>query len=362
MKYKPISLEEGYSVECDNLDEYEWNDIFNQFADSNIYQTWPYNSVRHGVNNLSHTILKYKGKVVSASQARIVKFPIGGGLAYIRWAPLWKLLNTTEDIERFRMSLRALRNEYVLRRHLLLRIFPIVYNYNSKSFSDIFLQEGFRPSPNETPPRTFLLDIRPSLEDIRKNFNQKWRNCLNKSERNEIDMIGGTEDYLFANFIDIYNSLLKRKQFKEPNDINEFRMIQNKLPLEHKMMLFICESNGSISAGGIFTAIGDTGVYLFGATNSIGMKDKSSYAIQWKAIQWMKSKGCHFYNLNGINPETNPGGYHFKKGVAGKQGKDIKYLGRFDCYPLLLNSLLNHAGASSIAIPQKLLSLIRQLL
>jgi lipid II:glycine glycyltransferase (peptidoglycan interpeptide bridge formation enzyme) len=35
-------------------------------------------------------------------------------------------------------------------------------------------------------------------------------------------------------------------------------------------------------------SIGDTGVYLFGATNDEGMKNKGSYLLQWKAIQWMK--------------------------------------------------------------------------
>ncbi len=36
------------------------------------------------------------------------------------------------------------------------------------------------------------------------------------------------------------------------------------------------------------------------------------------------------YNLNGINPTNNPGTYKFKKDLAGKNGKDVYYFGRFD--------------------------------
>jgi lipid II:glycine glycyltransferase (peptidoglycan interpeptide bridge formation enzyme) len=133
---------------------------------------------------------------------------------------------------------------------------------------------------------------------------------------------------------------MMRKQFQEPNDINEFKMVQKDLPDELKMRIFLCRSAGISSAGAIFTAIGDTGVYLFGATNDQGMKNKGSYLLQWKAIQWMKNNGCRNYNLNGVNPVTNPGSYHFKAGVLGKSGRDVHYLGRFDCYSSAISGVL----------------------
>ena len=34
-------------------------------------------------------------------------------------------------------------------------------------------------------------------------------------------------------------------------------------------------------------------------------------------IQWLKENGVRHYNLGGINPETNPGVYHFKRGLSG---------------------------------------------
>ncbi len=328
-----IPLETGYSVEFDTPNKEQWYKVIDQFSDANIYQTWDYDAVRCGRENISHLVLRKDGKIAAAAQARIVRVPVLGlGAAYIRWGPFWQGRNQPSDPSDFRMALRALRNEYVCRRGLILRIFPILYDDNQYSCVDILKNEGFIPVPDEDPGRTLILDISMQNEDIRKKLDQKWRNCLNKSEKNNLEVIEGTEDDLFSDFIGLYHDLLERKKFQEPNDINEFRAIQKELPPGFKMRIFLCRSEGMNSAGVICANTGETGIYLFGATNDIGMANKGSYLLQWKAIQWMKQTGCRYYNLNGINPAVNPGNYHFKSGLAGKNGKDVHYLGRFDCY------------------------------
>ncbi len=356
MSAKPIPLDSGYSAVFDTVTEKEWEEILKHFADANIYQTWSYDAVRCGEKNLSHLILRSADQIVAVVQARVVRIPgLGIGAAYLRWGPIWQYRNQQPEPSVFRLALRALRNEYVCRRGLILRIFPLLYDDPSNSFTDILLQEGYSPVPDEDRDRTLVMDISQPLDEVRKKLDQKWRNCLNKSERNNLEVIEGTEDRLFAEFISLYHALLERKQFKEPNDINEFRMIQQSLPSEHKMRIFLCRDNGLNSAGAVCAAIGDTGVYIFGATNDEGMKNKGSYLLQWKAIQWMKECGCRYYNLNGINPEKNPGGYHFKAGLSGKNGRDVYYLGRFDCYTNALTAKLARTADSLLPSMKKIL-------
>jgi hypothetical protein len=351
-----IPLEQAYTAEFDTIDKHEWCKIIDQFSDANIYQTWSYDAVRCGEKNISHLVLRSADKIIAAAQARIVRIPILGlGAAYIRWGPFWQLRNQTADSAAFRMALRALRNEYVCRRSLILRIFPVLYDDNPHSCTDILTNEGYVPVPKEDPGRTLILDISMPIEDLRKKMEQKWRNCLNKSERNQLDVIEGTDDSLFADFIGLYQALLERKKFQEPNDINEFRMIQRDLPPEFKMRIFLCRSDGISSAGVICATIGETGIYLFGATNDQGMANKGSYLLQWKAIQWMKENGCRYYNLNGINPVINPGSYHFKAGLSGKNGKDKLYLGRFDCYAGVISAALARAADSGLPVIKKVL-------
>jgi hypothetical protein len=70
-------------------------------------------------------------------------------------------------------------------------------------------------------------------------------------------------------------------------------------------------------AGLTSTGVGDTGIYLLGATSNDGMKFKGSYLLQWRMMQWLKECGCAWYDLGGINPDRNPGVYHFKQGFGG---------------------------------------------
>lgn len=355
----PIHLESGYTAEFDTVNEYEWHKIVEQFSDANIFQTWAYDAIRCGEENISHLVLRFNGKVIAAAQARIVRIPvISMGAAYVRWGPLWQLRNQNTDHKAFRMAVRALRNEYVCRRGLILRLFPVLYDDNSNLCFENLTEEGYVRIP-ENRGRTIIVDILPPMEELRKNLHQKWRNCLNKAERNQLEIIEGYDDSLFADFIGIYRELLQRKKFQEPNDINEFRMIQQELPDEFKMGIFISRSDGHNSSGAILTAIGNTGVYLFGATNDEGMKNNGSYLLQWRAIQWMKNNGCRYYNLYGINPLTNPGSYHFKSRLAGKSGKDVHYLGRFDCYSGVISAKIAQTADFVLPFMKKIFNRIR---
>jgi lipid II:glycine glycyltransferase (peptidoglycan interpeptide bridge formation enzyme) len=49
------------------------------------------------------------------------------------------------------------------------------------------------------------------------------------------------------------------------------------------------------------------------------MKAKGSYLLQWRMMQWLRQRGCRWYDLGGINPQRNPGVYHFKSGFGGQE-------------------------------------------
>jgi lipid II:glycine glycyltransferase (peptidoglycan interpeptide bridge formation enzyme) len=156
-------------------------------------------------------------------------------------------------------------------------------------------------------------------ETLRKGLDQKWRNQLNASERNGLVVVEGTSDDLFDRFAGIYHELLDRKRFETTVDIEEFRRIQRALPEPLKMTLMLCEKDGRLMSGLVASAMGDTGIYLLGATSAEGMKSKGSYLLQWRMMQRFKERGCRWYDLGGINPDKNPGVYHFKQGFGGHE-------------------------------------------
>jgi lipid II:glycine glycyltransferase (peptidoglycan interpeptide bridge formation enzyme) len=110
------------------------------------------------------------------------------------------------------------------------------------------------------------------------------------------------------------------------------------------MTVILCKLDGEVIAGALFSPLGDTAVDLFRATSNRGIKTYGSYLVQWRVLELLKQRGCIWYNLNGIDPANNPGGYQFKSQLAGKHAHDVCFLGPFDTYPNTVMRLLVAAG------------------
>lgn len=343
-------LQSEYSVEVDTVDKTIWNCILERFDDANIYQTWSYEEVKSGINNMSHLLLKKNGDVVAAAQARIAKIPFTStGVAYIRWGPLWRLRGKAEDREVFKLAIRALRNEYVCQRRLLLRILPLIFNDQFEIFNSILMQEAFNRVSIEEAQRTLLVNLSHPIEELKKGLNQKWRNSLNRAEKNNLIIVEGFDNDLFGLFIEIYRQMHGRKKFMETSDVNQFRMIQRDLPDSFKMKIMIAISNGQPAAGVIYSSIGDMGIYLYGGTSNVGLSTNGSYLLQWNILSSLKNKGVIWYNLHGINPVKNPGTYKFKLGFCGKNGKDVFYLGTYDsCNEPITQAIVRFANLARV--------------
>jgi lipid II:glycine glycyltransferase (peptidoglycan interpeptide bridge formation enzyme) len=115
----------------------------------------------------------------------------------------------------------------------------------------------------------------------------------------------------------MYHQMWKRKAFETTVDVEEFGRLQEDLPKSHRMRILICEQDGVPVAGLVASAMGDSAIYLLGATSDDGLNAKGAYLQQWTLIQWLKENGFRSYDLGGIDPEGNPGVYSFKRGLSG---------------------------------------------
>jgi hypothetical protein len=335
------ALPPEYSAEIDTVDEERWCRALEQFDDANIYQTWSYDEVRCGRKNISHMLLKRNGNIVAAAQARVAKAPfITIGVAYVRWGPLWRRGDEEPDPEIFRLAVRALRNEYAFRRGLVLRLYPALFHETPSRFASILAEEGFSNLVKERAEKTIIIDMRRSLEDLRKGLRSHWYRYLKVAERNGLEIVEGSGHELFRPFVGIYKEMVARKKFMEPNDIMEFLAIQERLPQKYKMRVLLCKSGGDLCAGLVCSAIGKTAIYLFGATSDAGLKKRGSYLLHWRLIEWLKNEGITNYDLHGIDALKNPGTYKFKADLCGSNGREKCFLGRFDSY----SNILGHLG------------------
>ena len=334
----------GPSVEVDRVDEQAWNDLSGNFADASVYQSWPYGAAKVGEGNLSHLLLRQNSRVVAAVQLRVTRIPYSrSGVAYARWGPLWRLRDDESDLRVFQHAVRALRAEYVERRGLILRILPRISGEGNAAVRAILEEEGytFRPSAGGS---TILVDIRPSLDELYRGLHHKWRYHLNKARKQKLDLMEGEDERLFVDFERIYDEMVNRKRLSTLVDVRELKRVQRRLPPGHKMRVFLLGVDGELCAGGVCSDLGDTALYLFGATSDRGLTTYGSYLVHWSMLAWAKARGCHAYDLNGVDPIRNAGGYQFKSQLAQATGRHVSFVGQFDAYPNLAAKALVAAG------------------
>jgi lipid II:glycine glycyltransferase (peptidoglycan interpeptide bridge formation enzyme) len=205
---------------------------------------------------------------------------------------------------------------------LVLRIAPAIYRDDELAYNTL-ISAGYKDNLAKLQYRTNVLNLTAPLDSIRKGLKQKWRNMLNQAERNKISIDSGTSDEYFCIFLDMQSEMLQRKKFNPGVDYEEFRQIQNRLSEKLKMNIFVASKNGNPNACLILSCIGNTGIYLLGASDMEGRKYRSAYLLQWRAIEYLKEQGCFFYDLGGIDPKTNPGVYDFKSGLGGEDRNQI---------------------------------------
>lgn len=303
----------------------EWNSLLLSFDDASVYQTENFAKNSIGGANLEQFTLILENEIIAAALVRIKTIPLlSGGIAYIRWAPLWQKKDTKIDIDIFKIVLEKLRTEYVVKRKLVLRIMS---NLNSKNqiYSDIVLRTGYNFYTSKL--KSVIIDISKDEETLKANMRKKWRYSLRQAERQEYKIEVGTGESYFDTFLDIYKKMHSRKNFEENVDVKSFRQINNEMPQELKLQIFICSNNNEPLSAMVTSVIGKTGIYLLGGTTRKGLELSSSYLLQWEVIKWMRIHGISSYDLGGIDKVQNPGVHTFKSGMG---GEEISYLSGFE--------------------------------
>ena len=154
----------------------EWSQMLDLFDDANIYQTWSYGAVRWGRKNLSHLVLKRNGEVSEwrssgsfARQDSSSAWRICGGALFVTGAEESLMPKSP------RAWLAPCEEEYVCKRGLLLQILPNAFVGSPRAalFQSAFSRFTQEPPTSANMYRTFVLDLAPPLEELRKESRQE---------------------------------------------------------------------------------------------------------------------------------------------------------------------------------------------
>lgn len=342
----PASSGETVSYVLGPAEDESWYRVLDVFQDATIFQTIAFCKAKAPGARLEQLVVRRGSDVVAAALVRLVPVPLAGtSIAYILKGPLFHRWDGDRDRAAFAYALKALRDEYVVRRGFGLRIASLLTREDDPAWSAILEAEGYRHAVPARSKRTILIKgLDRPLDQLRRGLDQKWRNCLNNAERNNLEVRAGEDESLFELFLDVYREMLARKRLAEPGDIRGFRAAHTALPDRFKLKVFVALHDGKPSAGVICSAIGGMGVFAFGATSNNGMRNKASYLLQWRALEWLKEARCTAYDLHGSDAEANPGVYAFKMGLCGKNGREVEYLGNFEATGGIRSRLLLKAA------------------
>jgi len=182
-----------------------------------------------------------------------------------------------------------------------------------------------RKAPMDVQPTsTVILDIRPSEEAMLASMKHKTRYNIRLSFRKGVEVSESGEEDVDI-WYDLYRStadrdriaIHSREYYRE-----QFRLASSYEGKGPTYRLLLARHDGDLLAGIIVAVWGKTAWYLFGASGDIKRNLMPAYALQWRAIQMARQRGCETYDLFGIPPSSDPnhpmhGLFQFKTGFGG---------------------------------------------
>jgi lipid II:glycine glycyltransferase (peptidoglycan interpeptide bridge formation enzyme) len=190
------------------------------------------------------------------------------------------------------------------------------------------------PSDNIQPPRTSVIDLRPSEDEILARMKQKTRYNIRLAEKKQVTTrCGGPQDLPLFNRLMLQTGQRDRFGIHQP----EYYRAAFELFSPDKVALVLAEYGDQPLAAVMAFAVGHRAAYLYGASSDEERQRMAPYAAQWAAIQWARQRGCLEYDLWGVPdlPEAELeaafaerqeglwGVYRFKRGFGGELRRTV---------------------------------------
>jgi lipid II:glycine glycyltransferase (peptidoglycan interpeptide bridge formation enzyme) len=159
-------------------------------------------------------------------------------------------------------------------------------------------------------PRTLILDLSKTEEELLADMTKKTRQYIRKSgsEAIELRQVKGRDE--LDGCLTLYRETAERAHFAIHDDqyyYDIFNMLGEHSPV------FAVFSEGKPVAFLWLAISSETAFELYGGMNDEGQHLRANYALKWHAIQTMKKWGLSRYDFNGL---LNDGVSTFKQGFA----------------------------------------------
>jgi hypothetical protein len=294
------------------IDPAGWRGLLADAPRANLLQSWPYAVAAR----LHDQMMSRRGRIVEGGRTlgilQIQEVRLGPvHVLRLHRGPLW--LGREPTVARWQAFLSLFAQEFPRRlgrwRHMLFEIDA------SADASARIEAAGFRPRDPE-PYRTILLDLTPSLAEIRSRFKSNWRNHLSQSERSGISVLADRIGATASGFLAHYQADKSARAYRGPKPARLATLIASAAPEGEMTILNAVQHSETIAAVLIFRH-GRTATYQAGWTTEAGRKTRAHHLLLWRAIEALQADGVASLDLGGVNPRMAKGVTQFKEGLGG---------------------------------------------
>jgi len=311
------------------VDGLKWDRFAAGYDDVICEQTNCFIESRWGAGRSECVQVFKDGEVIGGAAVVLFRFA-GPRLAILKWGPLWRETGARIDITRLRMTLAAIKAEFVDRRGCYLSVMPQADPEFGEATVKILRSLGFTKGSSCPFPDRYLVNTSISSDELMAKLDQKWRYNLRKSLKNnlKIEIVPMAEGY--PEFIKLYHAMLDRKQFQDSSAIHTLPDLIESRAEAHQPVFVIVRHEGKVTAGAVLDISGERAVYLYGATDSRALPLKAGYAMHWWIAEWLCDlPQIRWYDLAGSDGEK--GLHQFKKSFVGKAGAVIATPPAYNC-------------------------------
>jgi lipid II:glycine glycyltransferase (peptidoglycan interpeptide bridge formation enzyme) len=181
---------------------------------------------------------------------------------------------------------------------------------------------------NIQPPRTIVVDIRGTEDEILARMKQKTRYNIRLAEKKGITVRAWDD-------LDAFHRMALITGGRDRFGVHSLEYYRRAYELFHPSRaceLLVAEFEGRPLAALMVFARGRRAWYVYGASNDEERNRMPTYLLQWEAMRWARSKGAEEYDLWGVPDEDEPaleaqfegrndglwGVYRFKRGFGGE--------------------------------------------
>jgi len=293
----------------------DWNTFLQNHPNAHLLQTGEWGELKSAFGWEAVRVIN--GNV--GAQILFRKLPLGFKIAYIPKLAFDNLSSAFS--QEFWKEVDVVCKK---RRAIFLKIEPDTWQDNSslKLSSFIFSKQNIQP------PRTIIVDLRGSEEDILARMKQKCRYNIRLAEKKGVIVRAWDDIDGFYKMIQITGG---RDGFGV-HSLEYYRRAHNLFHPTGVCELFVAEFESKPLAALMVFARGKRAWYIYGASNDEERNRMPTYLLQWEAMLWARSKGAEEYDLWGVPDEDEVtleaqfencsdglwGVYRFKRGFGGE--------------------------------------------